>query len=384
MEASDVVVVGSGPAGLAAAAELKRRGLGVTVLERGEGVAARWRSRYAGLRLNTFRPYSHLPGARMPRAAGRYASLESFLAYLEDYVGRNDLDVRLGVEAERVERADAGGWRVMSSSREWSARSVVVATGWDAEPTIPHWAGSSPFAGPVLHASALGDLAGFAGRRVLVVGAGNSGIDVAGLLVRAGAQVTVSMRTPPNVFPRDWLGVPLGPVVLVAEHFPARLADVAGRLIQWQVYGNLSRYGIPRAVTGFMTRFRRDGVNPAVDDGFISALKSGRARVVGEVERLLGDRAVLIAGGEVPADTLICATGYRRGLERLVGHLDVLDDLGVPGFADGAPCDPATPGLYFAGFRVALSGSIRVAGQHARRIADAVAASPGPSATSRR
>jgi putative flavoprotein involved in K+ transport len=369
----DVVVVGSGPAGLATAAELTRRGLVVTVLERGDAVAARWRSRYDGLRVNTFRAYSHLPDARLPRAAGRYASLESFLAYLDDYARRNVLDIRVGVEAQRVERDDTGGWRVLSSSREWSAPSVVVATGWDAEPRIPDWASGSPFAGQVLHTSDLKDLASFAGRRVLVVGAGNSGIDVAGLLVRAGAQVTMSMRTPPNVFPRDWLGLPLGPVTLMAEHLPARSADLAGRLIQSQAYGNLSRYGIPKAPTGFMTRFRRDGVNPAVDDGFISALKAGRATVMGEVERLLDDRASLITGAEVPADAVICATGYRRGLERLVGHLDVLDDCGVPKFADGAPCDPALPGLYFAGFRVALSGSIRVAGKHARRIANAVA-----------
>jgi putative flavoprotein involved in K+ transport len=371
----DAVVVGSGPAGLAAAAALKRRGLGVAVLERGDAVVARWRSRYDGLRLNTFRAYTHLPGCRLPRAAGRYASREAFLAYLEDYVGRNEIDVRRGVEAERVDRADGDGWRVLSPGRVWPARSVVVATGWDAEATIPQWGSGSPFAGEILHTSALGNLAGFSGQRVLVVGAGNSGIDVAGLLVRAGAQVTVSMRTPPNVFPRDWLGVPLGPVVLMSEPFPAQLTDLVGRLIQRQVYGNLSPYGIPTAATGFMTRFRRDGVNPAVDDGFISALKSGRARVVGEVERLLDDRAVLIGGGEVAADTLICATGYRRGLERLVGHLDVLDDLGAPRFADGAPCNPATPGLYFAGFQVALSGSIRLAGKHARRIADAVALS---------
>jgi hypothetical protein len=72
-------------------------------------------------------------------------------------------------------------------------------------------------------------------------------------------------------------------MALIAEHFPPQSADWIGRFIQWQVYGNLSRYGVPRAPVGFMSRFRRAGVNPAVDDGFISALKSGRARVVGEI-----------------------------------------------------------------------------------------------------
>jgi cation diffusion facilitator CzcD-associated flavoprotein CzcO len=354
---------------------VKQRGFEVVVLERGDEIAARWRSRYAGLRLNTFRAYSHLPGSSLPREAGRYASLEAFVAYLEAYAGRNKLDVRLGTDARRVERGDAGEWRVHASRGDWHARSVVVATGWDAEPKLPKWVGDSPFAGRLLHTSQLRDPLAFAGQRVLVIGAGNSGIDVAGLLVRSGADVTVSMRTPPSVFPRDWLGVPLGPMVLIAEHFPARSADLVGRFIQWQVYGNLSRYGVPNAPVGFMTRFRRTGINPAVDDGFISAIKSGRARVVGEVDRLTTRGARLLGGQELTVDSIICATGYRRGLEQLVGDLGVLDNRGAPRFADGAPCDPATPGLYFAGFRVALSGSIRVSAKHARRIADAIAAS---------
>lgn len=371
----DVVVVGSGPAGLAAAGEVKRRGLGVVVLERGDAIAARWRSRYLGLRLNTFRAYSHLPGSPLPRDAGRYAPLEGFVGYLEDYARRRELDVRCGVDAQRVERGEAGGWRVSSSDGGWDSRNVVVATGWDAKPWLPEWAVDAPFQGGLLHAAELRDPRAFVEQRVLVVGAGNSGIDVAGLLVRAGAEVTVSMRTPPNVFPRDWLGVPLGPMVLTAEHFPARSADLVGRFIQWHVYGNLSRHGVPRAPAGFMTRFRRAGVNPAVDDGFITALKAHRARVVGEVERLVPQGALLVGGGVLAVDSVICATGYRRGLEPLVGHLDVLDERGVPRFADGAPGDPRAPGLYFAGFRVGLSGSIRLSGKHACRIANTIAMS---------
>jgi putative flavoprotein involved in K+ transport len=374
----DVVVLGSGPAGLATAAEVQRRGLGAVVIERGDFIAARWRSRYAGLRLNTFRAYSHLPGRRFPRETGRYASREAFVAYLEEYARRHELDVRLGVEAGRVERDGDSGWRVTSNRGEWCSGSVVVATGWDAEPKLPGWVSDSPFAGLLVHTSELRDPAVFAGLRVLVVGAGNSGVDVAGLLVRAGAEVTVSMRSPPNIFPRDWLGVPLGPMVSLAEHFPARSTDVLGRFIQWQVYGNLSPFGVPRPAVGFMTAFRRAGVNPAVDDGFIAALKSGRARVVGEVDRLVGDGAVLIGGAKLPVDAVICATGYRRGLEHLAGHLDVLDDRGAPRFTNGAPSDPTAPGLYFAGFRVALSGSIRLSGQQARRIATAIATASSP------
>jgi putative flavoprotein involved in K+ transport len=359
---------------LATAAELRRRGLDPVVLERGEALAARWRSRYSGLRLNTFRAFSHLPGQRLPRDAGRYASRDAFIEYLDAYARRNALEIRLGVEANRIERLPSGGWTVSSSGGSVESQNIVVASGWDAEPKLPAWAAETDFTGQLLHASQVRDLPVFEGLQVLVVGAGNSGIDLAGLLVRAGAHVTLSMRTPPNVFPRDWLGVPLGPSVLIAEHLPRRPVDALGRFIQWQVYGSLSTYGLPRAPQGYMTRFRQGGVNPAVDDGFITALKTGQTRVVGEVQRLDRDGAILVDTHRVAADAVICATGYRRGLEPLVGHLDVLEELGAPRYADGAPGDPNTPGLYFAGFRVALSGSIRLAGMHARRIAKLIAA----------
>jgi putative flavoprotein involved in K+ transport len=344
------------------------------VLERGDALGARWRLRYAGLRLNTYRAFSHLPGMPLPREAGRYASRDALIAYLEDYSRRFGLDVRLGVEAQRIEHRAEDGWAVSTSDGTYVTRHVVVATGWDAEPSLPAWAAEPSFGGQLMHSSQVRDPRTFVDRRVLLVGAGNSGIDLAGLLVRTGADVTVSMRTPPNIFPRNWLGVPLGPIVVMAEQLPSGPTDLVGRFIQWQLYGNLTSYGIPPAPTGFMTGFRRAGVNPAVDDGFVSALKSGRTRVVGEIERLDHDGAILTNGAHQPADTVICATGYRRGLEPLVGHLGVLDDHGAPRFRDGAPRNPRSPGLYFAGFRVAISGSIRIAGKHARRVAEAIAA----------
>ena len=107
--------------------------------------------------------------------------------------------------------------------------------------------------------------------------------------------------------------------------------------------------------------------------GNSAALKAGRAAIVAEVDRLEPGAAVLVTGERVDTDAVILATGYRRGLEPLVGHLGVLDDRGVPRHARGAPADPSTPGLYFAGFQVALSGSIPAAGRHGRRIARAAA-----------
>jgi putative flavoprotein involved in K+ transport len=341
-ESPDVVIVGAGPTGLAVAAQVRRWGLDPVVIEREDALAARWRLRYDGLRLNTWRGLSRMPSAPLPRSAGRYASRDAFVAYLDGYARLHAIAVRLGVEARRVQRRRDGGWVVVSSDGPLESRHVVVATGWDAQPHLPDWATAADFGGELLHASQARDPSQFAGRKVLVVGAGNSGIDLAGLLVRAGAAVTVSMRTPPNIFPCDWRGFPLGLVALVAERLPSRPADAIGRFIQWQVFGDLSPHGIPRAPVGFMTRFRA-GVNPAVDDGFIAALKSGRATVVGEVRGLEREGAILATGERVAADVVVCATGYRRGLGPLVGHLGVLDPRGAPRYHDGCRRTPPSP-----------------------------------------
>jgi putative flavoprotein involved in K+ transport len=369
----DAIVIGAGPAGLAVGAQLRRRGISAAILEREDALAARWRSRYDGLRLNTWRRFSHLPGTHIPKQAGRYPSRDAFIAYLDDYAREHHLDIQLGVQAQRIEPNPDGSWRVRASTGPLTARHVVIATGWDAEPKLPPWAEHHAFAGTLLHASNVRDPSNFRDQRVLIIGAGNTGIDLAGLLVRAGATVTLSMRTPPTILPRDWLGLPLGASAAIAEHLPSRPTDVLGRLIQRQTYGNLSPFGLPPAPQGFMTRFRQTGINPAVDDGFINALKEHRAHIAGEVERLEPDAAIHTNGDRSPADTIICATGYRRGLEPLVGHLGVLDERGVPHYSNGAPANPQTPGLYFAGFHVALSGSIRVAAKHARRIAKPIA-----------
>ena len=104
------------------------------VLERGDALGVCWRARYDGLRLNTHRAFSHLPGMRLPRDAGRYAMREAFIAYLDRYARDNDLEVRLGVDAERIERDRDHGWTVVCPDGPVACPNVVVATGWDAAP----------------------------------------------------------------------------------------------------------------------------------------------------------------------------------------------------------------------------------------------------------
>jgi cation diffusion facilitator CzcD-associated flavoprotein CzcO len=261
---------------------------------------------------------------------------------------------------------------MQTSSGPLLADHAVVATGFDAVPKLPDWPGRDQFEGELIHAAEYRSPQAYRGREVLIVGAGNTGIDIAGHLIAGGANVTVAMRTPPNVFPRDWLGYPLALSTVPLEKLPSRIGDPIGRMTQRMIFGDLSKYGITRAPEGFLSRFRRTLQGPAVDDGFIAALKAGRTRIVPTVARFEGQEVELVDGTRLTPDAVICATGYGRGLEPIVGHLGVLREDGLPEAYDGA-ADPAAPGLYFAGFFGLPSGQIKIFGSHARRIARAAA-----------
>jgi len=358
---------------LAAAAVLKRRGFDVLVIERGPAVGMRWRERYEGLRLNTMRVFSTLPGYRFARRYGRYPRREDLVEYLERYAAHHGLAVRFGTELRRVDAADEGGWALETCEGPLLARYAVVATGYDAVPHMPVWPGSDSFVGELIHAADFGGAAEYRDRDVLIVGAGNSGVDIAGHLIDAGARVTLAMRTPPNIFPRDWRGVPLQPLAIAGEKQPARISDAIGFLLQRAIFGDLTPHGIPRAPEGYESRFRRTFSGPAVDDGFIAALKAGRTRVTAPVDRFDGRGVVLTDQTRVSPDTVICATGYRRGLEPMVAHLGVLRPDGLPVRYLGAPELPSAPRLYFAGFWGGNGGQIRWAPIIARRIGRAAA-----------
>jgi hypothetical protein len=246
------------------------------------------------------RSFSTLPGYRFERRYGRYPRREDMVSYLERYAAHYRLSIRTEVELRRVDRADEDGmWRLETSAGPMLTRYAVVATGYDAVPATPSWPGLESFTGEFIHAAEFRAASPYRGRDVLVVGAGNTGLDIAGHLIAAGANVTVSMRTPPSIFPRQWGPVPLQPLAIVGEHQPAKISDAIGFLLQRLVFGDLTPYGIPRAPEGYESKFRRKLVGAAVDDGFVQALKAGRTRVMSPIKRFEGREIVLADGTRI-------------------------------------------------------------------------------------
>lgn len=365
------LVIGAGPAGLAVAAELRGRAITTTVVERCDDVGAAWRAHYDRLHLHTARAYSGLPGLAIPRRHGRYVARARLIEYLEAYAAHHGIRPRFGVTAERLDRA-GDGWIATTTGGVLAVDSVVVATGFNHTPFVPDWPGRDSFRGELLHSSAYRNGAAYRGRRVLVVGVGNSGAEIAvDLREQGAADVALAVRSAPQVVPRSVLGVPAQMLGMLLRRTPAAVGDLAARPIQAALVGDLGRYGMPAATGGVFSTLRDRGTVPLLDVGLVDELRRGRVTVVANVTGFDGGDVLLADGSRRGADVVIAATGYRRGLEELVGHLGVLRPDGRP-VVHGAATSAQAPGLRFLGFTTPISGVLREIGIDARAIAEAV------------
>ncbi|MFI6694509.1 flavin-containing monooxygenase [Streptomyces sp. NPDC050433] len=368
-----VYVIGGGPGGLAVAAALGARGVRAVVLERSQAVGASWRGHYDRLHLHTTRRLSALPGLPMPRSFGRWVSVKNMVRYLEKYAEFHGLEVVTRVEVTGIERsADGESWVLRATGgRELTGSAVVVATGYSNTPRLPDWPGAEAYAGELLHAGAYRNSRPYQGKDVLVVGAGNTGAEIAVDLVEGGAaRVRLAIRTVPHIVRRSTLGWSAQRTGILVRRLPERLVDRAGEIMCRIAVPDLADRGLPRPDTGLYSRVR-EGAIPVQDVGLLAAVGKGEVEPVAAVESFDDDKVVLADGSRISPDAVIAATGYRRGLEGLVGHLGVLDERGCPVVRGGRTSERA-PGLYFTGFTNPISGMLRELAMDAERIAKAV------------
>jgi cation diffusion facilitator CzcD-associated flavoprotein CzcO len=381
VERHQIAIVGAGSAGLATAALLKERGLSPVVLEAGPEPGAAWRERYDRLRLHTPRLLSGLPGLRIPRRYGRWVARDDLIAYLHAYVDAHALDVRTGTTVERIDPGEDEGWLLRTPGGTAAAGSVVVATGYNGAPFVPEWPGLDAFPGQVLHSSQYRNPEPFRNRDVLVVGAGNSGAEIAHDVADGGARSSrLSVRTPPQIVRRATAGVPAQLIGMAIKRMPPHWVDPISKTQRKLSIPDLAAQGLPRPEQGIRSAFVATGTTPILDVGIVDAVRRGRVQVVAAVEGFDGADVVLADGSRVAPDAVIAATGFRAGLDGLVGHLGVLGPRGLPLETDGTP---ALPGLWFVGFVPTLGGQLREGSIAAGKVAAAVAAAEGAPAATR-
>jgi putative flavoprotein involved in K+ transport len=370
VETRGIVIVGGGAAGLATAALLRERGLDSLVLEAGPEPGAAWRERYDRLRLHTPRLLSGLPGLRIPRDFGRWVARDDLIEYFRRYTEHHGLEVRAGSRVTRLEH-DGTAWRVETAEGPIHAEHVIVATGYNGAPFVPDWPGRASFTGELIHSSEYLNPAPFRDRDVLVVGAGNSGAEIAHDVIDGGAaRSRLSVRTPPQIVRRATAGIPAQLIGMAIRHVPPHWVDPISKTQRKLSIPDLAAQGLPRPEQGIRSSFIATGTTPILDVGIVAAVRKGRVEVVAAVEGFDGADVLLADGARIQPDAVIAATGFRAGLDELVGHLDVLTPRGLPVKTDGEPC---LPGLWFVGFTPTLGGQLREGSIAARKVAERVA-----------
>jgi cation diffusion facilitator CzcD-associated flavoprotein CzcO len=366
-----VVVIGAGASGLAAANALRGRGIQVRIIDRASRAGDAWYHRHPQLRLNTHRLLSALPGLSIRKTAGAFPSRDNIIRYLDEYAQRLDAPIDYGVEVTRINRSRSG-WIITTNKGDYHARHVVVATGYAQLPVMPAWKGCENFNKPLIHAANLGDLANYHKRKILVVGAGNSGTDILNHLASIETEkVWVSVRHGPVIFPVRLFGIPMQLLSPLFAVMPVRVADAMLALTEFIAFGSLKKWGLRKHPQGGITRLLDSGTAPAIDNGFVASLKTGKTTVVPAIERFGTSTVHLSDQQTIEPDIVIAATGYRTGLQSILGHIDVLDDSGVPKIHGDEQME-AYPGLWFTGMQPRLTGFFQLAGSTARKIARAI------------
>jgi len=367
----DTIIVGAGPAGLAVAASLRRKGVSFEILDRGDGVGASWRRHYDRLHLHTPKRHSALPFLPYPKTFPRYPSRDQVVEYLEVYARQFDLRPTFGADVTRCARTVDDAWQIDTNNSSHRARHLVVASGFNRVPRLPTWPGLDDFAGALLHSSDYANADPFRAQRVLVIGFGNSGAEIALDLSERGADCAVAVRGPVNVVPRDILGIPVTSFALATQRLPPRIADRLNALSIRVAIGDLARLGLVKRKDGPSEEILKSRQVPVVDVGTIAAIRGGRIRVRPAVESFSRDAIRFVDGRSETFDAVVLATGFETGLPAMFPNESVLfDRCGRPQVCGRE----AATGLYFCGFDLVPTGLIRQIGIESARIADRIAA----------
>jgi cation diffusion facilitator CzcD-associated flavoprotein CzcO len=358
-----VVIIGAGLAGLTAGYVFSRKGFRPRILERELQVGIPWSRRHPQLTLNTHRTVSHLPGLNYPPGTGAFPKREAVVAHLAEFATLHDMPIEYGVDVQRVTREGAN-FCLQTSAGQIVTKNVVIAVGRDGLPSIPAWEGAEVFSGRIIHAADFGDALEYTGKSVLVVGGGNSGFDVLNHLSRVETkQVWLSMRSGAAVLPKRLKGFAVHRLSPIIDAVPTRVADAAISLTQWLAFGSVQGFGFPPPRYGAATRLASENVAIPVDDGAMTAIRSGRIQIVGDVAKFEHHQVFTAGGKAVSPDIVVAATGYTSRLQDLFAEEDIgLDRKNTPTEISGMWFIGMKPSLV-SYFHNALKEAVRISGQ---------------------
>ncbi|XP_022953815.1 probable indole-3-pyruvate monooxygenase YUCCA10 [Cucurbita moschata] len=313
-----VIIVGAGPSGLSTAACLSRASIPYKLLEREDCSASLWRKyAYDRLCLHLPKKSSELAFMEFPSSFPNYVPKKMFLEYLDSYISNFGIDplYRRKVEAAEYDR-DLKKWKVRVRNsegggeieEEYVGRFLVVATGETADPYMPVVEGMERFGGEVMHSTRYKSGKGFEGKNVLVVGAGNSGMEIALDLASHGATTSILVRSPIHIMSRRMMKLQ----VLLGQYLALKFLDSLMVFLSKMVFGELSKYGMKRWEKGPIHMKRHHGKFPVIDVGTFDKIKSGEIQVISsEISMVESNNNVMFKDGKLhPFHSIIFCTGF--------------------------------------------------------------------------
>lgn len=339
-EMYDVIVIGAGQAGLAAGYHLKKKGLLYVILEANSEPTGSWPQYYDSLRLFSPASYSSLPGMPFPLKADIYPTREEVISYLKQYAEHNRFPIHCSIRVERVERNEI--FYVHTAEGElYRTKNIVCATGSFNQPFIPELEGRSDFKGKIIHSSEYRNPDSFRNQRVIIVGRGNSAVQI-------GAEIS-------GVASSALLAV-LHPVQLVPQRFLGRDVHFWLKIIGYDSFP-FWRFGLTVG-----------SPSAAIDmDGYKNKLETGQLKQKNMFKRIYSEGVIWPDGSKEAVDSIIFATGYKPIIPYLHGVEGALDNRGYAVQKGGV--SSTVPGLYYLGLsgqRTFASATIRGAGSDAK------------------
>ncbi|KAK8602532.1 hypothetical protein V6N13_057841 [Hibiscus sabdariffa] len=313
------VIVGAGPSGLAAAACLKEKGVPSVILERSNCIASLWQLKtYDRLHLHLPKQFCELPLMGFPTHFLTYPTKQQFVGYLESYARRFGIRPRFNETVSRAEYDSAVGfWRVRSvgskgKETEYVCRWLVVATGENAEAVVPEFEGMGEFGGDIRHTSLYKSGEEFREKRVLVVGCGNSGMEVCLDLCNHNTMPSLVVRDTVHILPREMLRTStFGLSMRLLKWLPMWLVDWFLLIVSWLMLGDTARFGLKRPRLGPLQLKNLSGKTPVLDVGTLAKIKSGDIKVCPSIKRLKRHAVEFVNSKTENFDAIIFATGYK-------------------------------------------------------------------------
>ncbi|XP_072973508.1 probable indole-3-pyruvate monooxygenase YUCCA5 [Typha angustifolia] len=367
------LIVGAGPSGLAVGACLKELGVPFVILERSDCIASLWQKRtYDRLKLHLPKQFCQLPKLPFPDDFPEYPSKNQFISYMESYAARFDINPQFNETVQSAKYDDTCGmWRVRSVVAaagagggprgvevEYICQWLVVATGENADCVMPEVEGLSDLGRPVVHAADYKSGEGYRGKQVLVVGCGNSGMEVCLDLCHHDAYPTMVVRDSVHVLPREILGISTYELSFsLMKWMPLWMVDKILLAMSRMILGDIEKYGLRRPAAGPLELKKAEGKTPVLEIGTLGKIKSGEIKVVPAINKFSHGRVELVDGRVLDVDAVVMATGYRSNVPSWLKGTDFFTKEGFPRqpFPNGwkGKC-----GLYAVGFtKRGLSGA---------------------------